>query len=121
MNFNINKILNLDCREDKDNETLQKHLKKMKPFMKYKDIEDVPFYKVEKLINVLSKKYNMRVRDISPDIWSNDKEVIWHVTLINDGNLHVCGIVYGLSLYEVLAKVAIYMYSIRDIVGERKE
>lgn len=116
----INQVIGLDCREEKNYEIVQKYLKKIKPLSKYKDIEDVPIYKIEKVIKILSKKYNMRVRDISPDIWSNDEEVIWNITLIDDGNLHICGIIYGLSLYEVLAKAAIYMYDIKNKIGKRK-
>lgn len=116
----INEIVNLDCREDENNKIIQKYLKKIKPLSKYKDIEDVPIYKIEKVIKVLSKKYSIRIRDISPDIWSNEEEIIWIVTLIDDNNLHICGIIYGISLYEVLAKTAVYMYLIKNKIGERK-
>lgn len=115
----MNQLLNLDCREEGNDEIIQKYLKKIKPLAKYKGIENVPLYKVEKVITVLSKKYNMRIREFVPDVWSNDEETIWRATLIDDRNLNQAGIIYGLSLYEVFAKTAIYMYSIREKVGER--
>lgn len=116
----INEILNLDYREDGNIEIIQKYLKKIKPLAKYKDIEEVPIYKVEKVITVLSKKYNMRIREFVPDVWANDSETIWRATLIDDRNLNIAGVIYGLSLYEVLTKTAIYMYSIRSKIGERQ-
>lgn len=115
----INQILNLDRREEQNNEIIQEYLKKIKPLSKYK-IEDVPFYKIEKVITVLSKKYNMRVREFVPDVWANDKETIWRATLIDDRNLNILGVIYGISLYEVFSKTAIYMYSVREKVKERK-
>lgn len=115
----MNQLLNLDCREEGSEEILQKYLKKIKPLVKYKGVEDVPFYKIEKVITVLSKKYNIRVREFVPDVWANDGETIWRAILIDDRNLNQAGIIYGLSLYEVFAKTAIYMYSVKEKVGER--
>ena len=53
-------------------------------------------------------------------VWSNEGGVIWKAILIDDRNLKQVDVIFGLSLYEVLAKTAIYMYSIREKVGERK-
>ena len=116
----MNQILNLDCREDGSDEVIQKYLKKIKPLSKYKATEDVPFCKVERVITVLSKKYNMRIREFVPDVWSNNEETIWRAVLIDDRNLNQAGVIFGLSLYEVFAKTAIYMYSVREKVGERQ-
>ena len=113
-------IVNLDCRKEGNNEIIQKYLKKIKPLAKYKGIENVPIYKIEKVIVVLSKKYNVRVREFAPDFWSNDEEVIWRAILVDDRDLKQVDIVFGLSLYEVVAKTAIYMYSLRNKVGERQ-
>lgn len=111
-------VINLDCREEENWGILQKYLKKIKPLSKYKDIEDVPIYKIEKVITILLKKYNIRIRDIVPDVWSGDIP-IWRCAIIYDKTLRQLVTVYGLSLYEVLAKAAIYMYSVREDVGER--
>ena len=118
----MNQILNLDCSKDTEkerNKVIQKYLREIKPLSKHKVIEDVPLYKIEKVITILSKKYNMRIREFTPDVWSNDGETIWRAILIDDRNINQAGVIYGLSLYEVFAKTAIYMYSIREKVGER--
>lgn len=111
-------LLNLDCREDGSMELLQKALRLIPPLTKYK-IEDVPIYKIEKAITVLTKKYNMRIRELVPDVWANKEEVIWRSIIINDNDLSTTQIVYGLSLYECLAKTVICMYSLRKKVDTR--
>jgi hypothetical protein len=111
-------LLNLDCREDGSIELLQKALRLIPPLAKY-DTEDIPVHKIEKAITVLTKKYNMRIRELVPDVWANEKEVIWRSTIINDNNLATAQIVYGISLYECLAKTAICMYSLRKKVDTR--
>ena len=86
-------------------------LRQIKPLSRYSEEEDIPISAIEKAICVMSKKYNIRIRDISPDIWSADKAMIWRATIISDKNLVIRGNIYGISMYEVLAKVAIKMYS----------
>lgn len=114
----IEQILNLDCRKEDSWGVIFESLKKIKPLSKYGDINDIPFYVIERIIVKLSKKYNMKVRDIILDIYSNDKEALWIAYIICDKTLQI-ETVYGLSLYEVLTKAVIYMYSIRNKVGER--
>lgn len=116
-----NQILQLDCREEQNREIIQKVLKEIGPLSKYSEEEQVPFEKVEKLVTVLSKRYNIRVRDFVPDVWSNNNESIWRATVINDTNLQTIKLVYGLSVYEVFAKAAIYMYTVREEAGRRQE
>lgn len=116
-----NQIMELDCREEENREIIQKVLKKIGPLSKYSEEEQVPFEKVEKLVTVLSKRYNMRVRDFVPDVWSNSNESIWRATIINDDDLVTIKLVYGLSVYEVFAKAAICMYSVREVAGRRQE
>lgn len=118
LDMTMNQLLNLDYREEESKVLIQKYLKKIKPLSKWGC--DVPFEKIEKVITILSKKYNMRIREFVPDVWTNDEETVWRAILIDDRNLNQAGIIYGLSLYEVLAKIAIYMYSIREKVGERQ-
>lgn len=116
-----NQIMELDCREEENKEIIQKVLKKIGPLSKYSEEEQVPFEKVEKLVTILSKRYNMRVRDFVPDVWSNSNESIWRATIIDDNNLRAIKLVYGLSVYEVFAKAAICMYSVREGAGRRQE
>lgn len=114
-----NQIMELDCREEENCRIIQKVLKQIKPLSK--EVGIVPLEKLEKLVTVLSKRYNMRVRDLVPDVWSNSNESIWRATIIDDNNLRTIKLVYGLSVYEVFAKTAICMYSVREGAGRRQE
>ena len=104
-------ILELDFREEENQEIIQKVLRQIKPLSKYSDEEDIPFEAVEKAIVIMSKKYNMRIREFVPDVWTNKIETIWRVIIIDERNLSTAAIVYGISIYEVFAKCAIQMYA----------
>lgn len=115
-------ILNLDCRKEENQEIIQKVLRQIKPLSKCSEEYDIPFEKIEKAIVVMEKKYNMRVRDFVPDVWSNEKNAIWRATLIDDTNLKTIAIIYGLSVYEVFVKSAIAMYAeVRKGISERNK
>ena len=117
----IKQILNLDCREKIGQEKLQKALRLIKPLSRFSMDKDVPMVKVEKVITVLSKKYNMHIREFTADVWANEDETIWRATLIDDNTLGIIGCAYGISVYEVFAKVAILMYANRNSVQTRTE
>lgn len=104
-------IINLDYREKENQEIIQKVLRQIKPLSKYPDGCDIPFSALEKAITVMCKKYMMRVRELTPDVWSNDNYTIWRAILINETNLKTIDMVYGISLYEVFAKTAIRLYA----------
>ena len=106
-----NQVINLDCREKKNQEIIQKVLRQIKPLSRYSDEQDIPFSALEKVITIMCKKYCMRIRDFTPDIWSNESHTIWRATLINETNLKTIDDVYGITLYEVFAKSAIRLYS----------
>lgn len=112
-------ILQLDCREEDNCRIIQKALKQIKPLSK--EVGILPLEKIEKLITVLSKRYNMRVRELVPDVWSNSGETIWMAVVIDDISLQTSNLVFGLSVYEALAKTAICMYSLKEKVGRRQE
>lgn len=111
-------ILDLDCREESSRVIIQKALRKIKPLSKCGEDADVPFEKIEKVITVLSKNYNMRVREFVPDVWSNSKETIWKAIVLSEDNLTM-SYIYGISTYEIFAKVAIYMYLLRNKISKR--
>lgn len=104
-------VMNLDCRNEKGRVIIQKVLRQIKPLSKYSDESDIPLDAIEKAINVMCKKYIVSVRELVPDAFSNHEHTIWRATLINDKNLKVIESVYGISLYEVLAKVAIRLFA----------
>lgn len=103
-------IMNLDCREDENQEIIQRVLRQIKPLSKYPD-GDIPLSAIEKAIYVMCKKYCMRIRDFTPDVWSNKNNTIWRATIVNDITLEIIDLVYGLSIYEVFAKSAIRLYA----------
>lgn len=104
-------IINLDYREKKNQETIQKVLRQIKPLSRYSDEYDIPFEALEKAITVMCKKYMMRMNQLVPDVWANNDNTIWRAWLINDTNLKTIDMVYGISLYEVFAKTAIRLYA----------
>jgi hypothetical protein len=106
-----NQVINLDCTEKKNQNIIQKVLRQIKPLSKYSDEEDIPFNAIEKAITVMCKKYTMKVNQLVPDMWANDEHTIWRAWLINDTNLKTIEMVYGVTLYEVFAKVAIRLYA----------
>lgn len=106
-----NQVMNLDCREEENKKIIQKVLRQIKPLSRYSDECDIPLSAIEKAITIMCKKYVMRIRDFSPDVWSNETHTIWRATLINDTNLKTIDMVYGITLYEVFAKAAIRLYA----------
>ncbi len=104
-------VINLDYREKKNQEIIQKVLRQIKPLSKFSDEEDIPFSALEKVIAVICKKYMMFIREFTPDMWVNDKYTLWRATIINETNLKTIDQVYGISLYEVFAKTAIRLYA----------
>lgn len=115
----IMEIIQLDCREPKSVEIIQSELVRIKPFVKYQE-KKVPIEELEKLISVLSSKYNVHIVYISVDTWSNENLIIWRSAILNDNAFNTT-IIYGASIYEVFAKSALYMYSIREEAGRRSE
>lgn len=104
-------IMNLDFRKDEDREKVQQVLRQIKPLAKCSD-EEIPQEMLEKVVRVVCLKYNVRIRDIAQDIHANDKETIWRATLINESNLQSFDCVYGISIYELFAKMAIKLHSL---------
>lgn len=114
-----NSILELDCRDEDNMEVIQEVLRQLKPLSKYSDDEIIPIEALEKVIRIMTRKYLVRIRSIMPDIWANKEYDIWRCEVVNDHNLELIGNVYGVSLYEVMAKTAILIYS--QIKKERLE
>lgn len=104
-------ILNLDCREKKDKEIIQRVLRQIKPLSKCSDEQIIPLEMIEKAITVMCKKYCLRIKELIPDVWGNETNSIWRAILINDTNFKTIETVYGITLYEVFAKSAIRLYS----------
>lgn len=108
-------ILLLDCREDENKEIIQKALRKIKPLKRYENLEDdVPLEMIEKVINVITSKYCICIQWIShhkQPIIANDSSIWWSCSLKTDNDHKWLGSFYAATMYELLAKCAIKMYS----------
>lgn len=104
-------VMNLDCRDEENQEIIQRVLRQIKPLSRYSDECDIPFEAIEKAITVMCKKYNMRIREFVPDVWANKEHTIWRAVLIDERDLSIIDLVYGITLYEVFAKSAIRLYA----------
>lgn len=101
-------IIELDYRVVENRNTIQKVLKKIKPLSKYSEEENVPIDMLEMLLYKLCSKYAVHI-NITQDPVSGDTN-IWKCTIINDKTLYMF-YVFGMCMYEVLAKVCIGIYS----------
>lgn len=108
--MNIKQIINLDCRDPKNQEIIQKVLSEIKPLSRFSDEEEIPMWAIEKVINVMCKKYNMRFSNITSDIFGNEAHIIWKGDIITEHNYKTVGTVYGISMYELFAKAAIVLH-----------
>lgn len=106
-----NQILSLDYRDEENQKAIQKALRQIKPLSKYSDECEIPFSALEKAVTVMCKKYLLHIRDIVADARANDENMIWRAALIDETTLRLVYNVYGISLYEVLAKTAIGLYA----------
>lgn len=111
-------ILALDMRVDGNREKLQKVLSKIKPFAKY---EKVPLEMIEKLIGKMCRKYNVRVQYMF--ITRNDDCDYYTLSVKRDDTHEWIGSVYGITLYEVFAKLAVMLYALvkKGEIPERVE
>ena len=72
--------------------------------------EKVKFEDIEKLIIKLEIKYGHRMQWINLTLI--DDEMPWYSVSIRDGNKHeMIKTIYGLTLYELYSKVALFLYA----------
>lgn len=105
-------ILDLDYRVEENREAIQKCLRVIKPLAKCPEGEDIPQEKLERAFLVICRKYNFFPRTLFPDVYAADKEIIWRIELHDLTNLKTCGVCYGASLYELIAKAVILAYAL---------
>lgn len=104
----VKQIIDLDYRVDENANILQKALRQIQPLSKY-EFEEVPLWAIEKVLHSMSHKYDLWVSELVQDPWSNAKFDIWRgVIFMGKSRLKP---VFGASIYEVLAKMVILMYS----------
>ncbi len=103
-------ILNLDYRKEENQEIIQKVLRKIKPLSKYSEEEQVPIESLERTISVLTNKYEIQPQWITCSY--RDTVLGIYSCGIKTSDTHKwLGTVYGMCVYELLAKMTIKMYS----------
>lgn len=107
-------ILNLDYREKENVKKIQKVLLKIKPLMKFSDEEVIPIEALDKIIYLICKKYKVWVRSIMQSPKSSDYGNIWSCQIVDTDTLDTIQEIYGITIYEVFAKVVIYLWSVKE-------
>lgn len=104
-------IMQLDCRIPENRETIQKVLRQIKPLAKCPDGQDIPMDKLERCFKVLCERYGYW-STLHPDTNANDKHIVWRLSLFKETERTSSGSnMWGISVYEVLSKAVILMYS----------
>lgn len=103
-------IIELDCREPANQSKIQKVLRQIKPLAKCPEGQDIPVEKLERVISVLSNKYQIAIVRLVPDPYVSDG-LIWRVEIGDAKTFKELGKVFGATTYEALAKATIVMYS----------
>lgn len=107
--MNVEEILNLDCSNGTDE--LVEELANIKPLKKVFLREgEIKIEYIEKVIRIIDKKYNFGIRSLVPDCGSNKNSIVWRAAILDYKTINVMKQIFGLTLYEVMAKIAIYMY-----------
>lgn len=100
----IEKVLNLDCREEADDQALQKALHQIKPLAKFEG--RVQQAKVEKLLGKICRRYYVDFK-IEPSYIPNNVDM--YRSVVTSGTMKLVDI-YGCKVYEVLAKTAVWLF-----------
>lgn len=104
-------ILELDYRKKENKKLIQKALLKIKPLSKFSDEKQVPLESLEKLLHLICNKYKVWVRYITQDPMASDDGDIWRCEIIDEDNLEPIKKVYGICIYELIAKIVIFLWS----------
>lgn len=102
-------LLQLDCRVDENRHTIQKALRKIKPFSNVPETQDVPLPKVEKMLKLLMERYEVDVTWIL--VSHDDENMLYTISLRNGKASELYQAVYGITLYEVMCKCVICAWS----------
>ena len=111
MKKKLNEVIDGDFRNPEFKEETQRWLKKIDVLGKRTpEGEDVKFEDIEKLIIKLQQKYGHSMQWISLTILTN--EIPWYSVGIRDGrSKSLVKYVYGLTIYELYCKVALFVYA----------
>ncbi len=104
-------ILNLDYRKEENKKIIQKVLRKIKPLSKFSDENDIPLQAIERVIKILTNKYEIIPKQMMMSYYETDLGIYSIEIRKNINSYEHIGTVYGMCVYEVFAKLAIKMYS----------
>jgi hypothetical protein len=104
-------LLNLDFRVKENREIIQRVLGKIKPLSKYTEYEEIPMELLEKCLKVLTFKYAIGIQYINLTCAKSVEEMVFSSSVRNDSTYAWVGNVYGLTLYELISKTIILIYS----------
>lgn len=118
----LKEVIDGDFRHEGTEEDAQVWLLKIPPLIKRThEGEKVKLEDIEQLIIKLSKKYKIQMQWIS--LTFIDGEIPWYSVSVKDGQTHEwLKTVYGLTIYELFIKVALFMFAItreRDKNGKK--
>ena len=60
---------------------------------------------------MICSKYKVWIRNISQDPKASDDGDIWRCEIIDESNLTPMRLMYGICLYELIAKIVIFLWS----------
>ena len=106
-----NDILELDYRLKENKQLIQKALLKIKPLSKFSGEEQVPQDALEKLLHMICSKYKVWVSKIIQDPVSSEDGDIWRCEIVDENNLRTIKSIYGICIYELIAKIVIFLWS----------
>lgn len=100
----IERVLNLDCREEANERVLQEALHQVKPLAKFEG--RVQQVKVEKLLGKICRRYYVDFK-IEPLYVPNNVDM--YRSVVTSGTMKLADI-YGCKVYEVLAKTVVWLF-----------
>ena len=105
------RVLKADFRKDSDRNGIQRALRNFKSCRDYPMDEDLPFQSVEKLLSSMMLKYAIDPLDffaVKQD--GNESNIVWSCGIKNLDGHSWLGTAYGLTLYEVVCKVVLFLF-----------
>ena len=111
MSKTLKQVVEGDFRYPEIESECQRWLLKIEPLRKRTpEGEKVRFEDIEQLIIKITKRYNVQMQWISLTILKDERE--WYTVSIKDSTTHeYIKTVYGMTLYELLSKVALFMFA----------
>lgn len=104
-------ILDLDCSKPENVKELKKALGKIKPLQKYK----ANGYLVEDMQEVLiqiHKRYELEMQYIHFMVVEKYDNFYWSASIRGTKNGEWFGNVYAITIWEMMAKILVYMFSL---------